>query len=63
MFNKLKENVIREIISELEDLRDYYDALAGTKGFSNQDNTYEIGIGVGIRKAKERVYDVLNKYI
>ena len=56
MFNKLKKRVIREIICELIDLCDYYDAQAGAKSFVGQDNTFEVGIGVGIRKAKEKVF-------
>ena len=62
MFKNLKTNTIKEVLYELENLRDYYTDIAKVKKFTEQNNDFEVVVGVGIMKAMERVYNILDKY-
>ena len=62
MFKNLKRKVAQEIILELESLFEQYDSQVIGKGFADQDNTLEIGIVIGIRKAIEKVMDIKTNF-
>ena len=62
MLNKLKRKIITEVINELQDLCNEYDAKLGVKVGLDEDVTYEAGVCSGIRKAIGKVYDIKSKY-
>ena len=62
MFNKLKREIIQEVINEFQDLCIKYDAEIGAKIELDKDVTFETGIGIGLRKAIGIAYDIKYKY-
>lgn len=62
MFNRLKREVIQEVIDELQDLCIEYDSKREVKSSLNEDVTFEAGIGSGLRKAIGKAREVKSKY-
>lgn len=66
MFKKLKgriiSDVINEIIDEFKNLCFEWDAKTEVKKELNEDVTFEVGVGSGLRKAIMKAYDIKQKY-
>ena len=62
MFNGLKRKVIQEVIDELKGLCVECDIKTEEKRESNEDATFESGIGYGLRKAIRKASDMKAKY-
>lgn len=58
MFKKYRQKILRRVLNELEDLKEYYDIVNEFKKETGDLNDFDIGVGIGIRKSLSKVYEM-----
>ena len=60
--NKVKQEMIREAIDRLQDLKFDYELSATIEKDLGQDNTFTVAMGCGVQKAIIELFVLMEKY-
>lgn len=58
MFKRYKRKILKEVLNELSDLKEYYDIVIASKQEIGSCDDFDLGIGSGIRKSLSKIYEM-----